>query len=119
MQSRVTKLCLVHYQATLNLPSLHCFARCNTNELCQYIRTSQRLRGDQIEVFKIWNGYEEILIGHDVTFVKDQCRLDIRKCLFSQRTINEWYKLSTDCITASSENMFRTRLTHLRRAGYT
>ena len=30
--------------------------------------------------------------GHDVVLVKDQCRLDIRKYLFSQRTINEWNK---------------------------
>ena len=48
--------------------------------------------------------------GHEVTLVKDQCRLDIRK--YSQRTINEWDKLSTDCVTASSVNMFKPRLTH-------
>ena len=34
--------------------------------------------------------------GHDVTLVEKQCRLDIRKYSFSQRTINEWNKLSTD-----------------------
>ena len=37
-----------------------------------------------------------------VKLVKDQCRLDIRKHSFSQRTINEWNKLSTDCVTASA-----------------
>ena len=71
---------------------------------------TRRLRGDQIEVFKILNGYENIdrniffslkkdkrTRGHEVTLVKDQCRLDIRKYSFSQRTINEWNKLSTDC----------------------
>ena len=42
----------------------------------------------------------------EVKLVKDQCRLDNRKYSFSQRTINEWNKLSTDCITASSVNMF-------------
>ena len=56
----------------------------------------------------------------EVKLVKDQCRLDIRKYSFSQRTINEWNKLSTDCITASSVNMFKNKLdTYLRRAGYT
>ena len=40
--------------------------------------------------------------GHEITSVKDQCRLDIRTYSFSQRTINEWSKLSTDCVTASS-----------------
>ena len=60
-----------------------------------------RLRGDQIEAFKILNGYENInknmffsfkkdcrTRGHEVKLVKDQCRLDIRKHSFSQRTIN-------------------------------
>ena len=59
---------------------------------------TRRLRGDQIEVFKILNGYENIdrnmffalkknsrTRGHDVKLVKDQCRLDIRKYLLSQK----------------------------------
>ena len=53
---------------------------------------TRRLRGDQIEVFKILNGYENIdrnmffslkkdsrTRGHEVKLVKVQCRLDIRK----------------------------------------
>ena len=53
--------------------------------------------------------------GHEVKLVKDQCRLDIRKYSFSQRTVNEWNRLSTDWITASSVNMFKnkTRVTHI------
>ena len=51
--------------------------------------------------------------------MKDQCRLDIRKYLFSQRKINGCNKLSMDCITASSMNMFKNKVdTYLRRAGY-
>ena len=58
--------------------------------------------------------------GPDVKLVKDQCRLNIRKYSFSQRTINEWNKLSTDCVTASSVNVFKNKVdTYLRRAGYT
>ena len=58
--------------------------------------------------------------GQEVKLVKDQCRLDIRKYSFSQRTRNEWNKLSTDCITASSVNMFKNRVdSYLSRAGYT
>ena len=62
---------------------------------------TRRLR-DQIEVFKILNGYENIdrnnvftvmeerrTRGHGVTLAKKQCRLNIRKCSFSQRTVNE------------------------------
>ena len=57
-----------------------------------------RLRGNQIEVFKILNGYEYIdrniyfsvkeermTRGHGVTIAKKQC---IKKFSFSQRTVN-------------------------------
>ena len=73
-----------------------------------------RLRGDQIEVFKILNWHMYVFfhsrkIGYQ----------DIRKFSFSQRTINEWNKLSTDCITAEM-NMFKNKIdTYLRRADYT
>ena len=40
--------------------------------------------------------------GHEVKYVKDRCRLDIKKYWFLQRTTNEWNKLSTDCVTAST-----------------
>ena len=111
----------IHYDVIVNLKE------CGLTTL-----ETRRLRGDQIEVFKILNGYENIdrnmffslkkdsrTRGHEVKLVKDQCRLDIRKHLFSQRTINEWNKLSTDCVTASSVNMFKNKVdTYLRRAGY-
>ena len=54
-----------------------------------------RLRGDQIEVFEILNGYENIdrniffsvkeerrTRGHGITLAKKQCRLDIRIFFF-------------------------------------
>ena len=44
--------------------------------------------------------------GHNYTRVKKQSRLDVRKYPFSQRTINVWNKLSTDCVHTSSVNMF-------------
>ena len=57
--------------------------------------------------------------GHHVILVKNQCRLDIRKYSFSQRTINEFNKLLTDCVTASNVNMFKNKVnTYLRRMGY-
>ena len=74
---------------------------------------TRRLRGDQIEVFKILNGYEnidykpniffeirqsKITRGHNFTLVKKQNRLDVRKFSCSQRTINVWNKLSTECV---------------------
>ena len=62
---------------------------------------TRRLRGDQIEVFKIVNGYEDVdrnmffklkegsrTRGHKATLVKEQCTLDMRKYSFSQRVMN-------------------------------
>ena len=51
--------------------------------------------------------------GHEVKLVKNQCRLDTRKYSFSQRTRNEWGRLFTDCVTASSVNMFKNKVTHI------
>ena len=48
-----------------------------------------------------WNNY---------TLVKKQSRLDVRKFSFSQRTINVWNNLSTDCVHASSVNMFKNKI---------
>ena len=44
----------------------------------------------------------KITRGHTYTLVKKQSRLDVRKYSFSQRTINIWNNLSTDCVHASS-----------------
>ncbi len=74
-------------------------------------------------MFKILNGYENIdsniffleikqskrTRGHNFTLVKKQSRLDVRKFSFSQRTINVWNKLSTECVHASSVNMFKKK----------
>ena len=92
---------------------------------------TRRLRG--ITYNNILNGYEnidsniffelkesKITRGRNFTLVKKQSRLDVRKFSFSQRTINVWNKLSTDCVHASSVNMFKTRIDlYLVKAGYT
>ena len=88
-------------------------------------------------MFKILNGYEnidsniffeikksKITRGHNFTLVKKQSRLDVRKYSSSQRTINVWNKLSTDCVHATSVNVFKNRIdkylvTHKIRESYT
>ena len=80
---------------------------------CGLITLETRRLRDQIEVLKILNGYENIdrnmffsvkeerrTRGHGVTLAKKQCRLDI--ITFSQRTVNEWNRVSADCVGASS-----------------
>ena len=58
--------------------------------------------------------------GHNFTLVKKQSRLDVRKFSFSQRTINVWNKLSTECVHASSVNMFKNEIDmYLVKAGRT
>ena len=43
-----------------------------------------------------------------------------QKVSFTQRTINEWNRLSADCVNASNVNMFKNKIDkYLRRAGYT
>ena len=48
--------------------------------------------------------------GHEVTLVKDRCRLVIRKYSFAQGAINEWNRLSTDCVNASSVNVYKSKI---------
>ena len=62
------------------------------------------------------NSYSHTVL-HDVTLVKDQCRLDIRKYSFSQRAINECNKLSTDYVTASSSTFKNKTDKYLIRTG--
>ena len=83
-------------------------------------------------MFKIVNGYEDVDMNmffnlkedsrtrrHEAALVKEQCRLDMRKYSFSQRVINEWNKLQTDCVNASNVNMFKKRSDiYMIRAGY-
>ena len=72
-------------------------------------------------MFKILNGYEnidsniffeirenKITRGHNYTLMK------------KQRTINVWNTLSTDCVHASSVNMFKNKIDkYIAKAGYT
>ena len=65
--------------------------------------------------FEIKEG--KITRGHNFTLVKKQSRLEVRKFSFSQRTINVWNKLSTECVNAS---MFKNKIDkYLVKAGYT
>ena len=62
----------------------------------------------------------KITRGHNFTLVKKQSRLDVRKFSFSRRSINVWNKLSSECIHASSVNVFKNRIDkYLAKAGYT
>ena len=62
----------------------------------------------------------KITSGHNITLVKKQSRLDVRKYSFFQRTINVRKTLSTDCVHASDVNMLKNIIEkYLVKAGYT
>ena len=84
---------------------------------------TKRIRGHQIEVFKMMHGYEWLnkdmflrikndskTRGHRLALVKCHSRLDIRKYTFSQRVVTDWHKLPEKCINATSVNMFKNRI---------
>ena len=130
----IDKLERIQRRATKMIPELRDLSY--ESRLLQWGLTTletRRLRGDQIEVFKIVNGYEDVdrnmffklkegsrTRGHKAVLVKEQCRLDMTKYSFSQRVINEWNKLPNHCVNASSVNMFKNIIDiYLIRAGYT
>ena len=70
---------------------------------------TRRLRGDQIEVFKLVNGYEDV--DRNMSFkLNESSRTNGHKeatVYFSQRVINDWNKLPNYGVNASSVNMFK------------
>ena len=88
---------------------------------------TRRLRGDLIEVFKIFKGFEDIswetffvksttsqLRGHQLKLFKKRSTLDIRKHFFSQR-IDEWNKLPAELINSESVMKIKKKIdSHLR-----
>ena len=51
--------------------------------------------------------------GNNFTLVKKQSRLDVGKFSFSHRNINVWNTSSTECVHASSVNMFKIEWTRI------
>ena len=129
----IDKLERIQRRTTKMIPELRDLSYESRLLQCGLTLETRILRGDQIEVFKIVNGYEGVdrnmffklkegsrTRGHRTALVKEQCRLDMRKYSFSQRAINEWNKLPNDCVNVSSVNMFKNRIDiYLIRAGYT
>ena len=60
----------------------------------------------------------KITRGHDFKLVKGHSRLDVRKYSMSETTVNEWNKLSSDCVHSSIIDIFKNRIDmYLVRAG--
>ena len=83
---------------------------------------TRRLRGDLIEVFKIFKGFDNLdptlffelstapTRGHSWKLVKPRCRLDIRKFSFAHRVVDAWNSLDENIVACDSINGFKNRL---------
>jgi len=83
---------------------------------------TRRLRGDLIEVFKMFKGFDNLdpllffelntapTRGHSLKLVKPRCRLDVRKYSFAHRVIDIWNILDDNTIACDSLNGFKNRI---------
>jgi len=124
LRKDIDKLERVQRRATRMIPELQKLCYEDRLQRCKLTTLeTRRARGDQIEVFKILHGYEGLdrnmfftlkadsrTRGHNWALTKEHCKLDIRKYTFSQRTINEWNSLPTECVNATSINIFKNKL---------
>ncbi|CAH1277366.1 Hypp9585 [Branchiostoma lanceolatum] len=83
----------------------------------------RRLRGDMIQVFKIMNGIDRILVqsffapveqsvtrGHSLKLQVPLAKTRARSQVFSVRTVSSWNALPESVVSADSVNQFKSRL---------
>ena len=52
--------------------------------------------------------------GHSVKLMKHRCSTDLRKYYFSEWVIDRWNLLTEDCVSSSTINEFKGKLTKIR-----
>jgi len=98
------------------------------NRLNLWTLEERQNRSDLIELFKIYKGLSGIKVesmfepstdsrktGHSLKLKKHRSRLDLRKYFFSERVVNRWNELDADTVSATTVNMFKSRLQRLRQ----
>ena len=83
---------------------------------------TRRLRGDLIEVFKLFKGFTDVdpdkfftlnklsTRGHSLKLHKSACKHDFRKFFFSQRVVDMWNGLPENTVNCGSVNVFKSRI---------
>ena len=83
---------------------------------------TRRLRGDLIQVFKIFKGYDNIqhsdlftmasteLRGHELKVYKPQVHLDVCKYFFSVRIVDAWNSLPAALLCCNIVEIFKRKL---------
>ena len=114
----------VQRRATKLIPSLRRLSyEDRLRELNMFSFERRCERGDMIEVYKIFNGLDDVNAskffeldddnrtrGHFLKIKKKQCRLDVRKNFFTNRVVDPWNKLPEHVISSSSLSSFKSRL---------
>ena len=80
-------------------------------------------RGDMIEVYKIFNGLDDLNMEdyidldtnnitkeHNFKIKEKSCKLDMRKNFFSLRVVNQWNGLPADVVNSPTLSTFKSRL---------
>jgi hypothetical protein len=90
---------------------------------------TRRLRGDLIEVFKIFKGFDVVnshgfftlsstsLRGHGFKLYKHRFLTDVGKFSFSNRIVNEWNLLTPELLSCNTVEQFKIRLDLYLRSG--
>jgi hypothetical protein len=91
--------------------------------LNMYSMKRRYLRGDMIEVYKMFSGLSDLKVekifaletenrtrGHSKKLKKSACRLDVRKCSFGHRVVNIWNKLPESVVESDSLDTFKRGL---------
>ena len=85
---------------------------------------TRRVRGDLIETFKIFKGFDKLnvhdfftvstgtLRGHVFKVFKCRFNTDVGKYSFCNRVVNEWNLLSQDIVACDTLEQFKTKLDH-------
>ena len=114
----------VQRRATRMIPALkHLEYRERLRELNMFSLERRFVRGDMIELYKMFSGSDYMDVGtfftletenrtrgHEKKIRKQSCRLDLRKYFFSHRVVDFWNALPREVVSSSSLNVFKKRL---------
>ena len=119
----------IQKRATKMIPQLsHLTYEERLKELDMFTLRSRRIRGDMIQVFKMFKGIDNLdpfsffecstnrTRGHSLKIKKFQANHDLRKNYFTNRVVNYWNSLPAHVIECNSLDTFKKHLdSHMRR----
>ena len=99
------------YDDRLKLLGITSLKRRRIRDLIQVFRIVKGLTQLILDhFFELDIGGEHALRGHNWKLKVNRCRLQVRRCFFSQKIISTWNKLPASVVEAFSVNSFKKRL---------